>query len=1484
DGRIEFLGRIDHQVKIRGFRIELGEIEAALAQHPAVQEAVVLAREREQDAAERRLVGYAVAQPGAEVDAGTLRGWLGERLPAYMVPGTVVWLETPPRTATGKVDRRALPAPEADELRADPERVAPRHPTEELLADIWTEVLDRAEVGVHDDFFALGGHSLLATRVVSRVRRHLHVELPLQVFFERSTVAALAEWIAVERGRGGPAAPPLVPVAREGRLPVSFAQQRLWFLDRLQPGSALYNIPLVFHLRGALDRVALTRALDEIVRRHQVLRTRFATVDGEPVQIIAPASRLPLPMVDLTAIADRERVAEGLSVGRREARRPFDLARGPVLRAALLRWAAHEHHLLLTVHHVAFDGWSVGVLLRDLEALYQGSSPPAPPVQYADFAHWQRQWLTGEVLAAQLAYWRAQLSGLGVLELPGDRPRPPVQSYRGAVELGRLPATGAVDELGRRHGGTLFMTLLAAFQVLLARYTGLRDLAVGAPVANRDRAELEGLVGLFVNTLVLPGDLGGDPAFDELLARVRATALAAYSHQDLPFEQLVEELRPQRDLSQNPLVQVLFIVQEAPAPSEEIGPGIEIRLETLATGTAKFDLTLALAPGEEALWCEAEYSTDLFDRTTIRRLIGHFRTLLETVAADPSRRLSELPLLSAAERHQLSAEWNDASLPRTAWTGERGRSIHQWFEAQVEVSPEAIAVVGEERLSYRELNLRANRLAHHLRSLGVGPEVPVGIALSRSPAMVVAILAVLKAGGAYLPLDPDHPRQRSQLMLADARARVVLTEEPLRPILPDCGARLVCLDGGGFAACPAENPPPLTNPDNPAYLIYTSGSTGRPKGVAIPHRTTVAMLEWSRQAFSATELAGVLGSTSICFDISVFELFAPLIRGGAVIMAANALELPTLPAASAVTLINTVPSALRELLRLADLPSSVRTVNLAGEALPRPLVDGAYRKSRAEQVLNLYGPSEDTTYSTFARVARERTDAPPIGRPLAGSRAQVLDPRLRAVPIGVPGELYLGGAGVARGYFDRPALTAERFLPDPWSARPGGRLYRTGDLVRSLPDGELVFLGRRDHQVKLRGYRIELGEVEAAMVAHPGVREAVVGLRGDAQLVAWFTAEGEAPAAAELRRHLLVTLPEYMVPARFAELDALPLGVTGKVDRLALPAPKPAAAPGEEYVAPRTPTEELLAGLWSELLERERVGANDHFFELGGHSLLATQLVSRVRDVLGVELPLPGVFQEPTLAALAAYTDRVRGGARRPVPPIEPLPPETPPPLSFAQQRLWFVDQFEPGGPMYNMPSAVRVSGRLDAAVLARTLNEIVRRHQALRASFANAGGQPVQVIAPALEIELPLVDLRALAPEAREAEARRLTTAEGRRSFDLSRGPLLRATLVRRAAGTPAGDEHLVLLTMHHIVSDAWSMGVLIRELAAIYPAVAAGETSPLGELAIQYADFAAWQRQWLVDEVLDEEIGYWRRQLAGVPRLELPTDRPRPAVQSFR
>ncbi|MBE1162009.1 non-ribosomal peptide synthase/polyketide synthase [Dyella acidiphila] len=1235
-GEIEYLGRNDFQVKIRGFRIELGEIEAKLAACAGVREAVVI--DREDTPGDKRLVAYLTAHDGQTLSNAALRDSLARELADYMLPSAFVQLEQLPLTPNGKLDRQALPAPDQQSVVTRAYE-APQGEIEQAIASIWQQLLGLERVGRHDHFFELGGHSLLATQLVSRVGAAFEIGLPLRAVFEAPTLAELAACIAQSERRQDTA--PIPHIGRDRPLPLSFAQQRLWFLDQFESRRGIYNIPAAVRLRGSLEVAALERTLNEIVRRHESLRTSFVLVGDEPVQVIAPALSLPLEVIDLDETQARALMQEEVS-------QAFDLATGPLIRFRLIRLAAQEHILLFTVHHIVSDGWSMGVVVREVAALYpafmQGQPSPLPelPIHYADFAHWQRQWLRGEVLERQRRYWKQRLAGSpGLLPLPTDRPRPSSPSHAGASVPFAVPAVlvSRLHALGSSTQSTLFMVLCAAFNVLLARYADQTDICIGTPIANRHRGDIEELIGFFVNTLVLRTevDLGGD--FHTLLQQVRQHTLDAYAHQDVPFEQLVEVLQPERNTSYTPLFQVMLALHNTPLDELAL-PGLAMSAVESETVTAKFDLSLSLLESRDGLQGHFEYSTDLFDAGTIERMRDHFARLLQAIVAEPQAPVGDLAMLSEAERQQLLYRFNDSTLALPP----DPQALHQLFEAQAARTPEQVALVhAGVAIRYAELNRRANQLAHHLRTLGVGPDRLVGICMTRTPDLIVALLGVLKAGGAYVPLDPAYPAERIVTMLTDAGPAVLLTQQHLRDELPAVpGMQVLCVDAEAalLAAYSGDNPVTIAAGDDLAYVIYTSGSTGKPKGVAIRHRNVTAFVHWALATFDRDSLDKVLASTSICFDLSIFEIFVPLSRGGSVWLVDNILALAERPDALPVTLINTVPSAMAEVHRSVSLPGSIKVINLAGEALSQALVQSLYRQSSVARVYNLYGPSEDTTYSTFTLVPKDSTASVSIGRPIANSQAYILDARQQPVPIGVAGELFMAGAGLARGYLHRPALTAEKFLPNPFSAAADARMYRTGDLARYLPDGQIEYLGRVDFQVKIRGFRIELGEIEVALSRQAGVRDAVVIARedvpGDKRLVAYLTtSDGQPVSTTALRNALAKDLPEYMLPGAFVQLEQLPLTPNGKLNRQALPAPDRQVLTSRDYEAPQGEIEQTIALVWQEVLGLERVGRQDHFFELGGHSLLAVRVIARLCHACHVDIPLAALFKAPELAAFA---------------------------------------------------------------------------------------------------------------------------------------------------------------------------------------------------------------------------------------------------------
>ncbi|MET7339604.1 amino acid adenylation domain-containing protein, partial [Nonomuraea sp. NPDC005650] len=1558
DGQLVFLGRTDHQVKIRGFRIEPGEIQHALTGHPHIAAALVTthqtstgiatgianangtgtgtangianatgigtgigtspANDNDNDngvgvgsgdgigkgdghggrggkgGTDRRLVAYVVpADPALGIPAtDDLRAYLAAGLPEYMIPSVFIELAAFPLSPNGKIDRAALPVPDGSRPELAGGYEAPVTATEQVLAGIWADLLGVDQVGVRDNFFDLGGHSLLATQAITRIRNTFGTDLVLAALFDQPTLKQLAA--IIDSTATTDIAPPILPCPRDQALPLSFAQQRLWFLAQLDPDSAEYNSPTPVLLPGDLDIPALRAALTALVERHEVLRTRLvADAEGIPYQVIDPPADFDLPVI---AVASEQ---EAQTLIAADATTPFDLAAGPLLRASLLRLGDQEHILALCMHHVVFDEWSAKIFHQELTALYEafrvGRPSPLTPltVQYADFALWQRTWLTGHTLQEQLGYWRHQLANPPILDLPTDRPRAAIRDSRGATVTFHInpEITAALQELSRRSGATMFMTLLAAYTVLLGCYSRQDDVLVGTPVANRNQAETEDLIGFFVNTLVLRTDLSGDPTFTDLLQQVRATALDAYGHQDLPFEQLVDELGIERDRSRTPLFQTVFNYFSADQTDQTPN---DLALDEIPV---KFDLILNLsASNDTALIGSVQYSTALFDQATIERLVGHLRVLLDAVTADPDRPLSALPVLTSAERRALEGvNATGVVLPEVG-------GVHELIAACAVAAPETVAVAGAEgEVSYGELEARANRLAHRLIGLGAGAETTVALCLPRGADLVVAVLAVWKAGAAYLPLDPTYPADRLAYLLADSGTDLLLTTGELLSRLPACAGTgeggeaadvpagglhtrleelpagrlctLVVDDPGvraGLQALPVTVPDVVVVPGQAAYLIYTSGSTGRPKGVRVGHRGLVNLVVAQREAFGVTVASRVLQFASPGFDAAVSEIAVTLAAGATLVVPGAEQRTDDLAGFIGEHRVDvaTLPPSLLATLDPEEVPEL--TLISAGEHLDPELArvwGGRHR------LLNAYGPTEATVCATIGQ------DPAGIGGPIANTTTHVLDAQLGLVPAGVPGELFVGGVGLARGYHGRPVLTAERFVADPY-AGDGSRLYRTGDVAVWRPDGQLVFLGRTDHQVKIRGFRIEPGEIRHALTGHPHIAAALVttfGQDADQRLVAYLVPADPAlgiPATDELRAYLATALPDYMIPSIFIELAAFPLSPNGKIDRAALPVPdgsRPELAGG--YQAPSTPTELLLAGIWADLLGVDQVGVGDNFFDLGGHSLLATQTMTRIRSTFGTDLALAALFDQPTIKGLAALIDST--GITAVAPPIVPAGRDQPLPLSFAQQRLWFLAQLDPGSAEYNTPSAIPLPGDLDVPALRAALTALVERHEVLRTRLvADADGIPYQVIDPPTDFLLPLVDLGDQPAPHQAAED--LIATDAATPFDLAAGPLLRASLLR------LGDqEHILALCMHHVVFDEWSAKIFHQELTALYEAFRVGRPSPLAPLTVQYADFALWQRTWLTGQTLEEQLGYWRRQLAQRPVLELPTDRPRPPVR---
>ncbi|MFJ1596419.1 amino acid adenylation domain-containing protein [Streptomyces sp. NPDC088261] len=1481
-GEIVFLGRADQQVKLRGNRIELGEIETVLTRHPSVAQAAVIVREDRPG--DKRLVAYAVPAVEGVLDAAELLRHAGTELVEYMVPSAVVPLGALPLTPNGKLDRRALPAPR---VGAAPNGRAPRNPVEEVLCGLFAHTLGLPSIGVDDDFFGVGGHSLLATRLVSRVRAALGVQLTLREFFLYPTVALLAEYAATNGGE--PARPALTAQERPEPLPLSAAQQRLWFLDQLEGPSATYNIPLAVRVRGELDLAALESAFTDVVGRHESLRTVFGQTGerdgGQAYQRVLPADgvRVGLPVTPATG----ETVGALLTA---ESERVFDLTSDLPFRARLFALGEREHVLLVVMHHIVSDGWSYQPLMRDLSTAYttrsRGERPSWEPLtaQYADYALWHRGLLgdpadDGSVGARQLGFWKRTLADLPEeVTLPAVRQRPTAASYRGATHTVHCPADvhAALADLARESGASVFMVAQAAVSTLLSRSGAGHDIPLGSPIAGRTDQALDDLVGFFVNTLVLRTDVSGDPSFRELLTRVRETDLAAWAHQDLPFDRLVEALNPDRSAARHPLFQVMLTLTDAATPTL-VADGLDTESEFTWLRFAKFDLTFSFAehrsedgrPG--GLDITIEYATDLYDAPAIEATGDRLVRLLAGAVAAPDLPVGEVELLSASERGLLLEGWSGAA------TGVPDQGLAELFAAQAARTPDAIAVVADDReLTYRELDALANRTAHHLIAEGVRPGSRVGLLQERSLTAVVTTLAVVKAGATYVPLDTRYPGDRIQLITEQSALTHLLTDhDPGYLTLPSGVTTLTT----GTHSADATDPAVPVHPDQPVYAMFTSGSTGVPKGVAVTHRNVADLA--AQGMYANGHHSRVLFHSAMAFDASTYEMWVPWLNGGTLVVApAGHLDTATyqrLLSEHAITALWMTAGLFRLMAEEApEAFAGVREVWAGGDVVPPDAVRRIHAHCPDTTVVNGYGPTETTTFAATHRIHRP-LDYPgtlPIGEPLDNHRLYVLDDHLRLVPPGTPGELYIAGAGLAQGYLDRPALTADRFVADPYGPA-GTRMYRTGDLTRWNEDGSLEYLGRADQQVKLRGFRIEPGEIENHLTMDQTVAQATVVVRedrpGDKRLVAYLVpAQNATIDLTALRREISGALPDYMVPSAFLVLDEIPLTTNGKIDRRALPAPQQQA--DTDGRAPRTPAEEVLCGHFAAVLGLPSVTIDDHFFHLGGHSLLATRLISRVRETFGVQITVKDLFQGPTVAGLAAFVAAGGDAVRRPALRESVRPRRVP--LSSAQQRLWFLHHLEGPSATYNIPLALRLKGALDRDALRLALTDVVVRHESLRTLFGTAGDTAYQWQVPADEIrvELPVTTVTGDTLDA-------ALGAQAARSFDLESELPFRACLFDLG-----GDDAALLLVMHHIASDGWSTTPLLRDLTAAYTARTEGQAPGWEPLPVQYADYTLWQREVLAADG-ERQAEFWRHTLDGLPdEATLPTDRPRPAVASYR
>ncbi|MBG1241150.1 non-ribosomal peptide synthetase [Nostoc sp. NZL] len=1489
DGNLEFKGRIDNQVKINGFRIELEEIESVLNQHPQISQTAVIVRE--DTPGNKCLVAYVVPYQKTEINCTNLQSFLKNKLPSYMVPTVFVDLDALPLNPNGKIDRQALPAPKLQE-----NFVAPRNAQEETLAKIWCQVFGLEQIGVDDNFFQLGGHSLIATQILSRIRDVFQVELSFGQLLENPTINDLVKIILQHQQlkQSSPLAK-IQPIPREGYLPVSFAQERVYFIEQLAPSMSAYQFQESLRFKGYLNISILEQSLSEILRRHEIFRTTFPAIEGKLVQVIHPPQAVVLTVIDLQNVPKAEQEAEVQRLTDEAIQKPFDISQLPLIRWKLLKLSDQEYVLVHVEHHMVHDGWSFNLFLRELLTLYQAfsegkPSPLAEPsLQFADFAHWQRQWVLTEPAQAQLDYWKQKLSGCPpLLELPSDRARPAEQSYQGGMLRMELPldVCEALRNMGRQEGVTLFMSMFAVFVTMLYRYTGQEDLCVGSGVANRRWRETEGLIGMIVNNIVLRTDVSGNPTFRELLAQVRQVTLEGYSNEDLPFDKVVEALKPERNLSYNPLFQVMFSFHDALLPDLNL-PGLTIKQhEALNNKSAKFDLDVVVMPRseqrvgrnskDEAKGIETEgitlvweYNSDLFDAATIDRMMGQYQTLVEGIVANPDRRISQYPLLTPQQQHQLLVDWN-----QTKAAYPQGKCIHQLVEEQVNKTPDAVAVQFEgQKLTYRQLNEQANQLAHYLKSLGVKPDCLVAICIDRSLEMIVGLLGILKAGGAYVPLDPAYPAERLRDIVNDAQVPILVTMQQWVTVEAEHCLQMVCLDTQKalISSQSRENPESKVVASNLAYVIYTSGSTGKPKGVLIEHHSLVNFTQSAIAEYKLTECDAyggqsqrILQFASISFDAAAEEIYPCLSSGGTLVLR-NEEMLQSVSAFIQQSkdwelTVWDLPTAYWHLLvsELASenlsLPDSLRLVIIGGErVLPEKVAMWHQLVGNNPQLVNSYGPTETTVVATLSDLSENALNCQEvsIGKPISNVQVYVLDKYLQPVPIGVPGELHIGGAGVARGYLNRPELTAEKFISNPFEKVEENKLYKTGDLVRYQPDGNLEYLGRIDSQVKIRGFRIELGEIETVLNQHSQVTQAVVIARedipGNKRLVAYVVGNQGQVQIDEIRQFLKQKLPPYMVPSAFVTLDQLPITPNGKLDYRALPAPDTSDRNLDlGVVVPRTPIEERLVAIWAEVLRQTNISIYDNFFELGGDSIISIQMISKA-NLAGLQLTPKQLFQYQTIAELATVvgtTSQIKAnqGLITGSVPLTPI-------------QHWFFEQNLPDAHYFNQSALLEIPAGTQPELLKQVLQQLLLHHDVLRSRFVLETNLPQQINdAPQETVPFTIVDLSALSPEAQQT-AIKAKDAELQASLNLSSGEIVRVALFHLGMNQPSQ----LLLVIHHLVVDGISWRILLEDLATAYQQVSRGEAIKLPPKTSSFQEWENRLQEYSKSEAIARELDYW-------------------------
>ena len=1454
DGNIDFSGRSDFQVEIRGYRVEMGEIEAVLSSYEMVKECVVI--DKKDAEGQVRLIAFYLADSPVSIEE--LHAHMKEYLPHYMIPSQFIYLESLPMTPNGKLDREVLVKMITLEVNQT-EYIEPRTEIEGLLVDIWKDILKVERIGVLDNFFDLGGHSLKATRVMSRIKSMLNIDIPLRVMFEQPTVRDLA--LAIKGMESGVSGFSEIPVLeKRDYYDISNAQKRLWFLDKLILDPSSYNVHADVLLEGKLDTTILREAFQAVADRQEGLRTTFPTVNGRPFQIITDKLEIAMPIVDMTGQNEDDPEVENII--NLEGAYHFNLEDGPLFRIKMLKLGDARYILMLTMHHIISDGWSLGILVREVAAEYAArinkieSGLPPLKIQYRDFAAWQKGLLEEGILKDQEEYWVGKLSGpLPFLELPIDRPRPPIQTNNGAVHTLMLneALTQSLKNCAKTQDITLFMLLLASFGLLLGKLSQQQDIIVGSPIAGRNHTDLEGLIGFFINTLALRMDMSDDPKFDKFLAQVKKTCLDAYANQDYPFDRLIDILNPIRDTSATPVFNVMFVLENATDDLTEAKLGeLKFRNITHDRGVAKFDITLFAFEEAGLIKMQFEYNTDLFDKETIERFGNFYVKLLNEISVDPKKNLSDMEILDSAELNKILVEFNatDSFYPKD-------KCPYDLFEEQVIKTPDKTAIVFEgQELTYRELNEKSNRLAHYLRAKGVGKEIKVGLLVERSDDIVMSVLAVHKAGGAYLPMDPAYPKTRLEYMLEDSNSPVLITQSHLLERVANCPSTTVCLDTDWLEISQesGDNLEPLANPGNISHLIYTSGSTGLPKGVMIEHRNVTAFLYWCLEEFSFDEYEEMIFSTSMCFDLSVFEMLLPLITGAKVIVLRSSLDLDEyFSSGNTATMINTVPSALKHLLNIAGKKHRIKAVNLAGEPLKLDLVKETYSKLDVDMVRNLYGPTEDTTYSTNFRVTRDFNRQPLIGRPISNSKAYILNKHLKPVPLGVKGEIYLSGHGLARGYWNAPEKTVQRFIPNPFSSDFCPYIYKTGDLGSWLSDGNIEFHGRVDYQVKIRGNRIEMGEIETRLSEHPLITDVVVIDKDDAEgnkyLAAYYVAD-ETISVTDLRAYLKESLPDYMIPSRFILMESLPLTPNGKVDRKALPEPdglRPAVE--SEYEAPRDEIEKILAEIWQEILGIERVGIYDNFFELGGDSIVSLQVVNRLNQ-RGYRLHPKDILQRQTIAELsgAVIANESTSAEQAPVSGVSSLTPI----------QHWFFNQNPANVNHFNQALLFVSKDRLEGGnILATALQGILDHHDVLRSRFID-GKQIFEGLGEKISFVIRVID----SEDKLDAEINEVQS-----SLNIKEGPVFGAALFQ------APNKDYLLLVAHHLVVDGVSWRILLEDLLACTVKVATGQEISLPPKTTSFMEWANRLSRYAGEERILDELDFWNNEISNI-NPDIPLD----------